>query len=424
MNYKLHGNKFFTHPGVWASVLYLATLPPLVSAAPPGGVTLNSPSSGDTLNSPATAAFTWSQSDPAATWFLLTLTKDGGTFLHQWTPTNHFTAVNGLPGGSFTWTIQTWNPSGFGPVSGPSTFTVVAGSPAAVTLISPVGTVETNSTIPYTWTQDPSSTWYELFVNKDGRLFLNRWFGPSDVTVSAERVTVTIPGHTSGNYTWWVRPWGPDGLGPWSSNATFAVHVNGEPGPVTLLTPPNGSTAPVMTTLTWSQTDPAAEWFLVWVNHSNTTFFQRWVQTNSFTFTNGLPSGDFTWWVRPWNTGGLGAWSSTSAFTVNGGAVTNPPTLISPVGGTTVTNSTIAFTWTADPNATWFQLFVNQNGQVFLNRWLNVNELTFADIGGVNAASISIPDLPTGTFNWWVRGWSPDGMGPWSDMATFIRTTQ
>jgi hypothetical protein len=423
MNYMLHGKRLLTHLGLSALLLAFAGIPPRASAAPPGGVILITPTEGAVLNSPAQAEFTWSQSDPPATWFLLTIIKDGVNFISTWIPTNHFTAVNGLPGGNFTWTVRTWNPDGLGPFSGPATFSVVPGAPGTVTLISPVNTVETNSTLNFIFTQDPSSTWFELFINKDGRFFREHWFGPSETTISGGNVIVTVASFTSGTFTWWVRPWGPDGFGSWSSSATFTVQVNGEPGQVTLLSPPNGGTSPSITTLTWSMPDPAAQWFFVWMNKDNTTFFTKWVQTNSITFNNGLPSGNFSWWVRPWNSAGFGMWSSTSTFTVVGGAPTNTIVLVNPPNGSTTTNSIIDYTWTADPNATWYQLFINHNNSLFLNHWYNTSELSFSDLGGgVSGATVTIGGHSTGVYNWWVRAWSPDGIGNWSAMSTFTRT--
>jgi hypothetical protein len=420
MNNMLHGKRFLKQLTCCALLLCcFAATSPQASAAAPGGVFLNSPGDGATLNAPAATQFAWSESSPAADWYYVWVGKEGSTYMSKWFSTNSFTVANGLPGGNYSWWVQTWNNSdGFGPWSGPSSFSVVGAIPGFVNPISPVNTLETSNTIDYSWSQDLNSTWYELYIHKDGSFFKNQWFGPSDFTLSANTVTVPVNDHTSGAYSWWVRPWGPDGLGEWSSTASFTVQANGEPGAVTLISPGNNATPPTQTTLEWSQTDPASEWFWVYMNKDGQPFFSQWFQTNSHTFENGLSSGTYTWWVRPWNSAGLGPWSTFSSFTVIGGIPTNILP-VSPLGNATLTGTNVNYVWTDDPGAVWFQLLVNHNTQPFLNRWFNARDVSFVNS---TQRTVTIPDQPSGNYAWWVRGWSPDGFGDWTPTSTFTLT--
>ena len=135
----------------------------------------------------------------------------------------------------------------------------------------------------------------------------------------------------------------------------------------------------------------------------------------SWVVTSGLPGGAYTWYVRPWNTFGYGPWSASSSFTIQT-ALPGAITLVSP-SGSVAAGSTQRYTWQADAAATWYQLYVVRNGGAFANQWYTLTN-SVVDPATGNFA-VDVGGQSAGTYQWWVRGWSPDGVGPWSSNLTF-----
>jgi hypothetical protein len=168
--------------------------------------------------------FAWSQSAPAATWFYLHVSHNGSSYLNQWiNGATNWTPTIDLPGGTYTWAVQTWNPAGLGVWSETATFTNQFAMPATPVLVSPAGTVNVSPTQRYTWQADPSVTWYELYITRNGGLFLNQWYASTNslVDIATGNFAMDVSGHGPGSYQWWVRGWSPDGLGTWSGGLNF-----------------------------------------------------------------------------------------------------------------------------------------------------------------------------------------------------------
>jgi len=82
---------------------------------------------------------------------------------------------------------------------------------------------------------------------------------------------------------------------------------------------------------------------------------------------------------------------------------------MSPSDGVTLTSKRPAFEWPAVPFATWYQVWINRNGQNYLRQWVQ----------GTNTWTPS-QDLPSGTYQWWVQPWGPlTGSGAWTATADF-----
>ena len=195
--------------------------------------------------------FSWSQSDLAATNYYLWIACDGSNYLAQWTEgATNWTVPTNLPAGNYTWAVEPWTPSGAGPWSTNSSFTIQAAVPGTIVLLSPAGVVAGSAiqqtrmiaasllellspdgilpvkgTQRYTWKNDPAATRYELYVEKDGSLFLYLWFASADSVVDSAtgNFAVDVTEGGSGTYQWWVRGYSPDGYGPWSQGVSFRV---------------------------------------------------------------------------------------------------------------------------------------------------------------------------------------------------------
>ncbi len=70
-----------------------------------------------------------------------------------------------------------------------------------------------------------------------------------------------------------------------------------------------------------------------------------------------------------------------------------------------------SFEWDDAPsgNAEWYHLFLNRNGSKYLSKWYRRSEV-------LDGGELELDyNLPAGSYNWWLRGWSTDaGMGPWA----------
>lgn len=130
-------------------------------------------------------------------------------------------------GGYYEVWVQTFNEStGYGPWTMVESFTLESVAPSEVLLISPIdGAAVEGPGVDYRWNSDENANWYQLWSGKvvGGQTvkFFSKWFN----NVTPGFITEYRTGHNEGSYEWYVRPWGPDGMGPWSlgSDGSFSV---------------------------------------------------------------------------------------------------------------------------------------------------------------------------------------------------------
>jgi len=220
-------------------------------------------------------------------------------------------------GGDYKWWIAGWNADGYGDWTSGTSFTIPVMQPGPIVLGSPTGgvSVATDSVV-YQWHADERATWYELWCGRNGAGFADNWYRASTV-VSGVTATASISDHMWGSYAWYVRGWGPDGMGPWSSAGEF---VFGQP--VFL----SGSAA----TLTWDELTPDADWYHVRINDvtGGGSVEERawWFPRSGTTPVTGgrsipvdppLTTGNYEWSIRAWSsTYGIGPWADAQGFVV------------------------------------------------------------------------------------------------------------
>ena len=68
----------------------------------------------------------------------------------------------------------------------------------------------------------------------------------------------------------------------------------------------------------------------------------------------------------------------------------------------------VNFRWQADPNATWYRIWVNREGKAWQDRWIHTGTATG------QLYSVFEWHQPGYAYEWWIKGWSPDGEGSWS----------
>ncbi|MGE0357276.1 MAG: serine protease [Burkholderiales bacterium] len=322
---QLHGGSSFcampTAPDQYGrfDVAYGAALhqwldPPAVPAA----ATLVSPSG--TIS--GTPAYTWN-AVAGATQYLVYVSSGAATW--------HTAAAAGcasgtgtcsVPGtalapGSYAWYVLTWNAAGFGPWSAAMNFTVsTGGPPAAATLVSPSGTI--GGTPTYTWNAVAGAAYYFVYLS-NGALTLH---SAAEAGCPAGTGQCSVAGRplVSGNYTWFVLTWNPDGAGPWSAGMNFIVSSSALPA-AAVPVGPTGSIggAPAYT---WEAVSNASH-YLLYVNGVLTVHTAVEAGCGSgignCSITGAaLPAGAYTWFVLTWNPNGAGPWSAGTNFTSTG----------------------------------------------------------------------------------------------------------
>jgi hypothetical protein len=194
-----------------------------------GRATLVSPTgaiSGSTLT------YRWNQVN-GVIWYYLWINGPTGNVFKQWyeaaticsAGTCSVTPPIALSAGNFTWWIQTWNSTGYGPWSLGMAFNTTG--LGAATLVSPSGSIS-DTTPTYTWNKVSDATNYVFWLgrlNSDNSItpILEQAFASSAVC-GASTCSIT-PGVTlsGGNFRWWIRTSNSIGYGPWSTKMDFSL---------------------------------------------------------------------------------------------------------------------------------------------------------------------------------------------------------
>ncbi len=279
----------------------------------------------------------------------------------------------------------------------------------------------------FAWPTVVGATWYQVWLNRDGWHQASRWVeGANQWTPSAD-----LPG---GEYAWWVRSWSSEsGYGAWSEAALFRISY-AVPGRPAVLGPAGvqavGERQPLFT---WSASDPGASWYRIWINRDGQAHLTQWVEAQTdWMPAEALPAGTYNWWVQGWNVDGVGAWSEKATFAIPAmqpGAITQ----LQPTGA--ALGRHVTYSWQKDARATWYRLWVGGSGTL-LDRWFaGAGEGdAIADPGPAGpVVAKPVPAAPVGEiaenqprfhwfggeYRWWIRGWGPDGYGPWSGPMAF-----
>lgn len=287
------------------------------------------------------AEFAWNDlASSNADWYYLWLSRDGQPYWTRWiqagdtyplNATNRATArptTLDLPYGSYVWWMQAWDDGALGAWSSGLSFT--RGQPVP---LAPSGTLA-NASAQFVWDDSATAdaTWYQIYINRDGAPFHQRWFAVGDTTAlpSPKRGYALPLPLTYGNFTWWLRAYHPGGMGPWVQGPSFA---RGYAKPVH----PVGASTAGQRTLSWNDTQSSeATWFQLWVSKNNALFWNGWFkredafiqdaqnigQTGAWGtyWSYALPAsvtvtpGTYTWWIQPWVSPALGIWSEGASF--------------------------------------------------------------------------------------------------------------
>jgi hypothetical protein len=141
----------------------------------------------------------------------------------------------------------------------------------------------------------------------------------------------------------------------------------------------------------------------------------------------GMTNGDYTLTVSFWTEdGGLSDNTATATFNVNFGGVEAITRVSPPLSEGSLTDSTVSFSWEADPNALYYQLWAGTSdfSESVVVQWYAKSDLTCMvdETTMVETCSVAAGLFTnTGEYDWYVQGWGPAGVGPWQETAqTFM----
>jgi hypothetical protein len=241
--------------------------------------------------------------------------------------------------------------------------------------------------------------------------------------------TILLP---NGEHSWQVQAQNEHGASAWSGALNFSI--NGTPTaplPPRALNPVGSISNP--TPLFRISRSAGATHYTIWVNdasvaNTNTKYSMlvsmsaaelgcAYGGTCSFTPTVPLAPGAGKWWVRASNALGSSTWSPARNFVLPGAPAvpTEAPVLVAPLG--TVEPAAPAFTWKGVPDATAYELWVNDNSGVRLKQMYTAHEAGCSS--GMSCSVSPAVDVGTGAINWWVRIRAAGGFGPWSVRGSF-----
>lgn len=140
----------------------------------------------------------------------------------------------------------------------------------------------------------------------------------------------------------------------------------------------------------------------------------------TFILPSTLQARPYYWRARAYDGANEGPWSAYATFEVSAGAVYQPPTLVAPANGSTVSSLRPTFTWnnsakTGIPSGPVMYEIQGSDTNTFLDKVT----ATVAEQAG-QTSIVSPQDLiASRTFYWRVRAFDSKGDGPWSAVQSF-----
>lgn len=455
-----------------------------------------------TFNLPVEPTFSWTHRDSdgantvPADWYLLYVQRDDGLVAQEWYPagaicTGTSCEVNpwsssaqaaafgsldsavellGLENGDYTWYAVPWTQAGGTDTTnfGQSTFSVdipAVEEPVGISPRAMTGTMEvpglTETRVFFEFYADDAATWYNVYVGTEdfSETLVSEWY-EADRICFGETCGFSTEIYATGNYTWFVRAYGPAGVGPWSTESEgfpgydFDLEAPDAVGVVERIRPltDTGSlTGTADPTITFEWEDNGAEWyrFELWSTDGGyTPYYTTWLPDGPYcngvtcsisNQTSGLNdgivypvNGSYDWYVFGWNLAGFDAdygAQGTAQFSVNFPTPTTVPRL-TPEDGFTYADNNVVLSWEGQPNTVaWYQVFVS--------------DPTFTDVGyfdfipatqvcpefysdgfefGERPGVTCSFDLPgtqdAGQYVWWIRAFGPGGASDWVGSST------
>jgi hypothetical protein len=272
----------------------------VISNMVPAKIELTAPTGSIDTNYPT---FAWDE-DIAASEYQLWLQHNGIKY-GDWSivDKNSFVISRALPYGFYDWWVRGYSVDGYGSWSDKMSFKYGICEP-----LSPVGIISDTYSPEFSWIALAQAEWYQLAILQNGRMVRNQWVKGDSKYAFARKFKY-------GKYSWQVRAWNKNGLGPWSRRVEFIV----------------GGVEPESATkeqLTWNDRGGVdSTWYQLWVNDdSGSPVFGEWIEkvdtvvdgdNRYYNLPTSLGYGEYKFWLRAWSPDyGMGPWSSELEFSV------------------------------------------------------------------------------------------------------------
>ena len=325
--------------------------------------------------------FTWSAGMGASQYKLdLGTGGQGSSDLYAGSPTTATSAVvplGTLPfnGATITATLYSYIDGTWSPVS--TTYT----EPLAPVITAPTpGSKLPGSTATFTWSPGTGVTAYVLYAGTDWPGSYNVYASPISTATSAtatglptDGVTVYVALRYEIGGTWYI--------------SYYTYTAKGTTAPPVLTTPMPGSKfSSSSVAFTWTPGSGVTQYQLQ-IGSYGTGYYNIYgsgaIPTTSVTATN-LPTDGRTLYVTLFYLID-GAWNSAYyTYTANGSVV--PPVMTSPLPGSTLSGSSVAFTWTPGSGAYAYSLSVGTYGPGYFNVYSSPS---------TTGTTLIVPNIPT-----------------------------
>lgn len=313
-----------------------------------------------------------------------------------------YTPTTDLFGTNFGIYVRAGNGSRWGEWSALALFDIDAAL-TVPTVTAPLGMIS-NLRPTFSWTAVSNASEYELYVqDRTGGTVTTEF-----TTIVSGATSYTPPGDLFGTqFGIYVRA-GKDGsFGGWSALALFDVDVALS---VPTVTAPLGTIADPRPTFTWTAVSNATQYELV-VQDRTTTVVELFRVVvggaTDYTHSSDLFGTNFGVYVRAGDGNSWGGWSTLALFDLD--TSLSVPTVTAPTG--TITDLTPTFTWTAVPNATDYELLVQDRS--------NGSVTEFATIVSGTTSYTPISDIFGTSFAVYVRAGQGGSWGDWSAEVPF-----
>lgn len=261
-----------------------------------------------------------------------------------------------------------------------------------------------NSQPQFEWATMAGATWHQLYITHKGKQYHSSWIeGRSDWTSAQD-----MP---CGDYAWWVRSWGPAlGFTPWRGRMDFSIPCC-EVSHIQNTEPDGGYISSSTVEYSWDA-DLCASWYQLYVSRNNGQWLNKWYHLDQAgeisLHVPGHSYGSYRWWIRGWGSDGIGAWSDASVFTYGIPQTQNPEG---------AAGSPADFMWeeASLSDAQWYEIAVYQGSQVRFRSWIPRSETQLSGSERVYGPLT----LASGSYTWWMRAWSNNTIGPWSQGLDF-----
>ena len=346
-----------------------------------------------------TPTLRWNAVPGATSYQVYVYNLNTSTFIASPTVTGTtYTTVGLNQNHDYRWRVRTQSDGGFGPTSSWNNFTYGASSPPPIPgTIAPLGSI-TDSTPTFAWNASNGADRYQIYLQD---LTSGSYIDTTSSITSTSYTSAVLD--TNHAYRWRLRAYNSAG---WSglSNWKNFDYVSGPP-PTPSQLAPFGTLTQNPPTFTWTLAATANRYQIYIQNITLSTFIDTTSTIPGTSYTPAAidPDYSYRWRIRAYNSAGwsnVGGWSNFDFFV-------NPPATPTPLMPNSSTSSPPTYTWNAVPQATRYQIYVQ-----------DLSDSSFVETPSLlTGTSYNGVALSSGSYRWRIRAYNPAG---WSSTSSWV----